>query len=103
MRMRALSWLTFTLAGVALWWLAAWGAYEGLLDIGPTLFAATGRLARDPTLLARLREGLDLLLELAQATVAALWILGTLGLLVGMAWVWRQRAGRRGWRLPYLG
>jgi hypothetical protein len=102
MRMRALIWLSVTLTGVALWWLAAWGAYEGLLDLAPTLLASS-RLARAPDIFARLGEGRGLLLELAEATVAALWILGTLAFLVGMAWVWRQGTVRRGWRLPHLG
>ena len=95
MRIRVLAWLALTLLSVALWWLAAWGAHECLDTIDPTLVAATARLVRDHAMPGWIVPGIDLLLDIAQAIVTSLWILGTLALLVGMAWSWR-----RGWRLP---
>jgi ABC-type antimicrobial peptide transport system permease subunit len=92
--MLALAWLALTLAGVSLWWLAAWGAYDYLLDLDHATEAAA------------VSSWYPTLLDLAQATVASLWIIGTLALLVGMGWTWRRGLWRRGaWRrrLPRFG
>jgi hypothetical protein len=94
---RVLTWLGVTAACVALWWLAAWGAHAGLVRLDHTFTAAANGLARDPSVYRWLHPGLDVLFELLQATVAVLWILGTLALLVGMAWTWRTGMERRVW------
>jgi hypothetical protein len=55
---------------------------------------------QDPLLNARVEAVFDLLYEVAQATTAVFWILGTLALVVGGAWAIRtgRRLPRLGWR-----
>jgi hypothetical protein len=101
--MRVLTWLALTVAGVALWWFAAWSAHEGLVELDHTYAVAAGAPVHDSVAQSWMASGLDLLFELAQATVAALWILGTLALLVGMAWAWRRGNWRRAWRRLRVG
>ncbi|CAH2600692.1 conserved protein of unknown function [Rhodovastum atsumiense] len=82
-----------TTALVVLWTLS-WGAQEALDDLTDPVLAVVDRLVQDPILNSRIGVVLDFLYEIAQATIAVFWILGTLVLVIGAAWAVRT-GGRR--------